>query len=198
MGIASFSRREELPREGPSDLGLFMRTVGGVRMARFFHRPEREEPMATYESLETTTAVELQFEHRCECCGHLAHGILRAEGVGIATANATSESAEDASLRRARWVAGNNLGRARLVVRCPACGKMNPSSLRKYQQGRYVVAAMIIAVFAPIAGVLGWAFAGHAIWAAVAGALVGSLLGLQPVLHARTPALPDVVFARPE
>jgi len=75
---------------------------------------------------------------------------------------------------------------------------MNPSSLRKYHRGRYVVAAVIIAVFAPIAGVVGWAFAGHAIWAAVAGALVGSLLGLQPVLQARNPALPDVVFARPQ
>jgi hypothetical protein len=72
---------------------------------------------------------------------------------------------------------------------------MNPSSLRRYRQGRYVVAAVIIAIFAPVLGALGWALAGHALWAAVAGALGGALLGLQPILQARNPAVPDVVFA---
>lgn len=76
---------------------------------------------------------------------HIAHGTVRDEGVGIATVNASSESAEDASLRRARRF---------------ACGEINPSGLRKY--GRYVVAA-VIAPLAPLGGAMGWGFAGHAI-----------------------------------
>lgn len=118
---------------------------------------------------------------------HVAHGTVRDEGVGITTVNATSESAEDASLRRARWF---------------ACGEINPSGLRKYRHGRYVAAVIIaplapLAPLAPVGGAIGRAFAGHATWAALLGALVGSLLGLQPILQARHPALPDVVFARP-